>query len=227
MTIGLIDDGIGVFALYYKLKQSFAANYICKICNDSFPFGKHTTDVLYKTAVKAINDLTNFNCDFIVLSSVTLSMLLYKRLSAVSSVPLYSCEAPVLHASTYTASGVLVVGDNAVIKRFCEPNLITCVMEDFPALAESARERDIVNYIAGSVADYEGKFDCIALASSSMNMYKRCFSRVCPNAQVFDSLEGVARRLRKKFKKNIKDESSVIVLNQDNAEITQNYALFL
>lgn len=227
LTIGLIDDGIGVFSVYYKLKQSFAANYICKICDTAFPFGKQKSEVLLSAGKKAVDDLARLNCNFIVLSSVTLSTLLYKRLCACSPVPLYSCEAPVLHASTYTASGVLVAGDSSVISRFKEPNVLPCAMDEFPLLAENAREREIVQYIASAVAEYEGRFDCIALANSSMNMYKRCFSRVCPNAQVFDSLEGVARRLRKKYKKNTKDECSVAVLDQDNVDITQKYALFL
>lgn len=226
MTIGLIDDGIGVFSMYYKLKQSFSANYICKICDGVFPFGKQNYGTLYYVASKAIQDLTKLNCDFIVISSVTLSMLLYKKLSYISSVPLYSSEAPVLHASAYTASGVLVAGDSAVLKRLQEPNVIACAMDEFPLIAEECNERAIVEYITERVSEHIGSFDCIALASSSMNMFKHCFSRVCPNAQIFDSLEGVARRIRKKYKKTAKEESSLTVLNQNNEDITKKYSVF-
>lgn len=227
MTIGIIDDGIGVFSMYYKLRQFFSANFICKICDESFPFGKQNAASLYKTGKQAIEDLTKLNCDFIVLSSVTLSMICYKKLSYLSPVPLFSCEAPILHASTYTASNVLAAGDGLIVNKMREPNVIPCAMDEFSVVAESYSERRVVEYIADIIGEYEGKFDCIALSSSSMNLYKRCFSRVCPNAQVFDSLEGVARRICKKYKKNNKEEVSVKVLNQNNEDITQKYAIFL
>lgn len=94
------------------------------------------------------------------------------------------------------------MGDKFVARassRF--PNVIPLALEQFPVLAERADEREIVSYIEDATQNYYGKFDCIALGNSSMNLYKHCFSRVFPNTHVFDSLEGVARKLRKKYKK--------------------------
>ena len=60
-----------------------------------------------------------------------------------------------------------------------------------------------------------------------MNAYKRCFSRACPNVQIFDSLEGVARRIRKKYKKSAREECSCIVIDRNGVKIDEKYALFL
>ena len=60
-----------------------------------------------------------------------------------------------------------------------------------------------------------------------MNNYKRCFKRVFPNAQVFDSVDGVVRRLRKKYRKNIKDDGVCVILDEDFNDLTEKYSYFL
>lgn len=227
LTIGIIDDGTGIFATYYKLKQVVSGNFICKLTDDDFPLSKLPSAQMFAVGRRAIDNLVALNCDIAVLSSVALSALCFKRLSAYCPVPLYCCEAPVLHAATYTASGVLVCGDNASYLKQTLPNVLCCAMESFPVLAENGTERQIVDYIDQCLAEFDGKFDCIALASSSMNMYKHCFARVCPNVRVFDSLDGVARKIRKKYKKLAHDDGSVTVLNQQGQDVTEKYAIFL
>lgn len=226
LTIGILDDGVGIFATYYKLKQVVCGNFICKIMDDSFPLSKRTVSQLVCEGRKAIDDLVNLGCDIIVLSSVAMSTLCYKRFAVDCAVPLYASEAPVLHAATYTASGVLVCGDSKTYLKQTLPNTQCCAMDDFPLLAEQADERKIVVYIDECLSGYIGKFDCIALASSSMNMYKHCFSRVCPNVRIFDSLDGVARKIRKKYKKMAKDEGFCKVFNQKGADVTEKYGIF-
>lgn len=227
LNIGIIDDGVGIFATYYKLRQVVCGNFICKVLDKSFPLSKLPVSELYSVGKQAIDELVNLGCDLIVLSSVTLSAVCYKRLSLNCPVPLYASEAPVLHAATYTVSGVLVCGDGDYALRQSVPNVLCCVMDRFPLLAEQANERKIVDYIDECLQDYVGKFDCVALASSSMNMYKHCFSRVCPNVRIFDSLDGVARKIRKKYKKIAKEDGSCAVVNQAGQDMTEKYGIFL
>lgn len=226
LTIGIIDDNVGFFSTYYKLKQVVCANFVCMVLENSFPLNRLSTSKVYAAGLQAINSLSAMGCDVIVLSSNTLSAL-YKRFVVASPAQLYACEAPVLHAATYTASNVLVCGDAQVLPKQMLPNALYCKMEQFPILAQSATERQIVEYIEQCLIGYEGKFDCIALACSSMNMFKHCFNRVCPNVRIFDSLDGVARKIRKKYKKFVKDEGVCQVLNQQGEDISEKYRIFL
>lgn len=225
LTFGILDDGVGVFPTYYKLKQVVSGNFICALLNESFPLSKLNQRQLYNVGLQAINSLIDCNCDVIAISSVALSAQ-YKRLASNCPVPLYSSEAPILHAATYTASNVLVCGDSTSCMHAVIPNALYCVMEEFPVLAEQSRERQIVDYIDSSLQPYVGRFDCIALASSSMNLYKHCFNRVCPNARVFDSLDGVARKIRKKYGKIAREDGICKVIDQQGADITEKYASF-
>ena len=227
LTIGIVDDGIGAYPTLNKLRQVVSANFICMICEQSFPLGNCNGGELLSIGSAALAKLTEMGCDAVVLSSVALSSRCFKPLSGVSEVDLFGCDAPVMHASTYTASKVLVVGDRFVTRAQNLPNVIAREMRDFPALAETGDERAIVKYISESVESLYGQFDCIALASSSMNMYKHCFSLVFPNVQIFDSLEGVARRIRKKYKKAPKEEGSCMVVDAKGEPFGEKYAFFL
>lgn len=226
LTFGIIDDGVGVFPTYYKLRQVVCGNFVCMLLKDSFPLSRLTKQQLYNVGLQAVNTLVGYGCDVIAISSVTLSSL-FKRFVSVCPVPLYCSEAPILHASTYTASNVLVCGESASCTRTNIPNAVFCVMDEFPSLAEQAGERQIVSYIEQCLQPHYGAFDCIALASSSMNLYKHCFNRVCPNARVFDSLDGVARKIRKKYGKLAKDDGVCKILDQQGEDITENYRIFL
>lgn len=225
LTFGIIDDGVGVFPTYYKLRQVVSGNFVCMLLADNFPLSKLNQQQLYNVGLKAMETLVNCGCDVITLSSAMLSSL-YKRLSLNCSVPLYASEAPILHASTYTASNVLVCAENVSCLRASIPNSFCCVMNEFPILAEGGNEREIVDYLDKCLQPYVGSFDCIALASSSMNLYKHCFNRVCPNARVFDSLDGVARKIRKKYGKIAKDDGICRIINQQGADISEKYSIF-
>lgn len=227
LTIGIVDDGIGAYPTLSKLRHVVSANFICLICEQHFPLGNCNSAQLLSTGYAAIAKLTEMGCDAVVLSSVALSSRCFKPLSGAANVDLFGCDAPVMHASTYTASNVLVVGDRFVTRAQTLPNVIAREMRDFPILAEQGSEREIVKYISESVESLYGQFDCIALANSSMNMYKHCFSRVFPNVQIFDSLEGVARRIRKKYKKLPQEVGSCTVVDLNGNPLGEKYAFFL
>lgn len=228
LTVGIIDDGVGAMPTLNKLKQVVSAHFICLIDGANFPLGNKNAKQLLNVGNKALATLVNMGCDAVVLSSVALSSRCFKQLTAThSDVAIFGCDAPVMHASTYTASRVLVVGDVYAVRSQTLSSVIPVAMPDFPALAEVGDERSIVGYVSDCCESYYGQFDCIALANSSMNGYKHCFSRVFPNVQIFDSLEGVARRIRKKYKKFPKDDSFVTVIDCDGNEISEKYAFFL
>ena len=228
LTIGIVDDGIGAYPTLNKLRQTSPCNYICMIYDQKFPLGNCNSGELLSIGSAAVEKLAEMGCDAVVLSSVALSSRCFKPLSQKScGVDLFGCDAPIMHASTYTASNVLVVGDRFVTRAQNLPNVIAREMREFPILAEDGSEREIVRYIEQSVENLYGQFDCIALANSSMNMYKHCFSRVFPNVQIFDSLEGVARRIRKKYKKLPKDEGSCVVVDANGEPFGEKYAFFL
>lgn len=229
MKILIIDDGVGAFATVSKLRYAVSAQYVVRILNEHFPLGERAQKHLFSLAQREVKNAEAEGFDAVVFSSIALSMASVRTLSATSAIPLFGCEAPILHASTYTASQVLLAGDaysTGVAKRY--PNVIPVALADFARLAESgADERDIVRYVSEHAEQYSGQFDCIALGSSSMNLYRHCFSRVFPNAQIFDSLEGVARRLRKKYKKNAIAEGSVRVLSENGEDLTDKYKFFI
>lgn len=227
LNICIIDDGVGVFPTLNKLKQAVSANFVCKILSDKFPLGTKRGGELFDIGRNALNDAEQSGCDVVVFSSIALSHCCFKRLSQTANVAFFSSEAPVMHSSTYTASKVLAVGDRYVTQNMNLPNVIPCYLPDFYALAETGDEREIVRYLNDALSAYEGKFDCIAVAASCMNMYKSCFSRVFPNVQIFDSLEGVARRIRKKYKKLPKDESTFLYVDEKNNDISEKYSFFI
>lgn len=227
IKIGIVDDGAGIFPTLNKLKQVISANFVCHILNDKFPLGGIRGYELFDIGEKAIRNMEALQCDVVVFSSVALSSCCLKKLSQKTKLDLYGCEAPILHASTYTANNVLVIGDKYVTKNISLPNVIAKNLEQFPYLAETCDERAIVRYITDELDELDGTFDCIALASSSMNMYKNCFSRVFPNVQIFDSLEGVARKIRKKYKKLPKEESTFEYLDGNNCDISEKYNFFI
>ena len=228
LHIGIIDDGIGFVPTLTKLKQVVSARFICMVSHDNFPLGNCNSKQLITIGSNAVSKLVEMGCDAVVFSSVALSSRCLKPLTQANpELAIFGCDAPVMHASTYTASRVLVVGDSYAVRSQTLSSVIPVAMPDFPVLAEVGDERDIVRYISECCEQLYGQFDCIALANSSMNMYKHCFSRVFPNVQIFDSLEGVARRIRKKYRKFPKDDSIVTVIDDGGNEISEKYGIFL
>lgn len=228
MKIAIIDDGAGAFATLNKLKYSVSADYVVYVLDAHFPLGQLNKAQLVQIAKDAFDKAVQDGCNIVVFSSIALSITGAKQISPPPEITLFGCEAPVLHASTYTASQVLVAGDRYTAqfaKRF--PNVIPLSLPDFTILAEtSCDDKKIVDYIAERAERYYGSFDCIALANSSMNLYKHCFSRVFPNAQIFDSLEGVARKLRKKFRKNAHENCTLTIVGEKDEDLAQKYKFF-
>ncbi len=224
VTIGIVDDGVGIFPTLYKLKQVVPASFVAMVTNDNF----HNKERRHLCTLgqKYVDILQNKGCDCVVFSSVDLSMGAYRYLTSQTEYPIFGCEAPVNHATTYTISNVLVCGGPKV-KFLRQPNLLACPMVQFPALADVGNVKNIVDYIYTTTAPFDGQFDCIALAHSSMNLYKYCFARVFPNVQIFDSLDGVARRIRKKYKKYAKDDGEITIIDQNGDDISAQYARFL
>ncbi|MBQ2894973.1 MAG: hypothetical protein IJE92_05590 [Clostridia bacterium] len=224
VTIGIVDDGVGIFPALYKLKQVVPSNVVALVTSDNF----HTLDKrkLCSLAERYVDVLKNRGCDCVVFSSVDLSMASYKHLTAQTDYPIFGCEAPINHATTYTISNVLVCGGPKV-KYVRQQNVIACPLPEFPALAEAGNIKNIVEYIRQTTAPFDGQFDCIALAHSAMNLYKNCFARVFPNVQIFDSLDGVARRIRKRYKKYAKEDGDITLMDPSGNDLSAKYAHFL
>ena len=228
MKIAIIDDGVGAFATLNKLKYQISADYCVYVLDAHFPLGSHNKSQLVHLAQCAYERAIQDGCNAVVFSSINLAITGGKQITPPPEIALFGCEAPIVHASTYTASKVLVVGDGFTAqlnRRFS--NVIFLAMPEFPLLAESfADDKTVVNYIAEKAEQYSGTFDCIAIGNSSMNLYKHCFSRVFPNTQIFDSLEGVARKLRKRYKKNTHDGSTVTVISEKGEDLAEKYKFF-
>lgn len=227
MKILIVDDGVGVFSTLNKLCRSFPADYTVLILNKQFPLGEQSHKQLFAVAHNVLNRAQQY--DAVVFSSVALSMVTAKTLAQQADVPLFGCDIPLLHAGTYTASQVLAIGDALVVqhaKRY--PNVITLSLPLFTHMAENgADEKEMVDYIAENAEKYSGSFDCIALGNSSMILYKNCFSRVFPNARIFDGLDGVARKIRKTFKKSKNIESTVGIFDENFQNVSEKYYFFL
>lgn len=225
LSIGIIDDGVGFAPTLNKLKQTVSAEFTCVVCGEAFPLGEKNAQTLLSVGSKAVQLCEKRGCKAVVISSVALSRLI-RPLSAFS-VDIYGCDAPLMHGLTYTASGVLAVGDSFALRNQSLAGIISVPMPQFPVLAEAGNEREIVSYISSLCEPLTGQFDCIAFANSSMNLYKHCFARVFPNVRLFDSLEGVARRIRKNYKKFPREDSSVTVVNLDGTVATEKYTIFI
>ncbi len=226
LRLGIIDDGVGFVPTLIKMQQVVSAEFICVVCDGYFPLGDRSPAELMTAGSRAVRLLADLGCDAAIFSSVSLSSRCCKALSASSPVTLFGCDAPVLHASTYTASHVLLVGDAFALRNQTLPGLIVLPMPQFPLLAEEGNDRNIVRYISDMCECHSGNFDCIALADSSMNMYKHCFARVFPNVKIFDSLEGVARRIRKTYRKYPREDSVTRVIDLDGNDLSEKYAFF-
>lgn len=225
LTISIVDDGVGCLATYSKLKQAVLANYQCIMLQDAFPLGKLSRQRLFAIANKVCRELLSKGSDIVVFSSVALSNVCTRHF-VQQGLPVFGCDAPIGHSCTYTASKVLVVGDKCVTDNVRLSNVIALPLPDFPILAEKGNERDIVQYLTTQIEDLQG-FDCIAFANSSMNLYKHCFRRVVPNVQIFDTLQGISRRLYKKYHKFSAEESTIAVLDQQRQDISEKYCYFL
>lgn len=224
LSIAIVDDGVGFVPTLNKLKQAVSADYTCVVCDKDFPLGDKSAAELLSVGDKALKTAENLGCDAAVFSSVALTTRCLKVLN--SPVALFGCDAPVLHASTYTASRVLLVGDAFSVRAQTLGGIISVPMPMFPVLAEEDNERKIVEYISDLCEKYSGQFDCIAIANSSMNLYKYCFSRVFPNVKIFDSLEGVARKIRKIYKKYPRDDSTCRIIDLDGKLLREKYTFF-
>lgn len=226
LSVGIVDDGVGFVPTLAKLRQVVSANFVCLVEEKELPLGCKNSKQLMDIGATAVGKLSDMGCQAIVLSSVALTSRCLKSF-ADSALDVFGCDAPVLHATTYTASKVLVAGDPFAVRAQTLPDIIKVEMPDFPQLAQSQNERIIVRYISDMCEKYAGQFDCIALANSSMNFYKHSFSRVFPNVKIFDSLEGVARRIRKKYKKTPKEEGVCTVIDADGNSLEEKYRFFL
>ncbi len=223
MLIGIVDDGIGLYPTLCKLRQAVSAEFVCVVCDKELPLGDKSAARLRYIGGQALALLADLHCDAAVFSSVSLSTARSSKTPA--PMPLFGCDAPLLHASAYTASQVLAVGDAFALRSRNFDGLAVC-MPRFPLLAETGNERQIVQYISDCCDAYSGQFDCIALANSSMNLYKHCFKRVFPNVKIFDSLEGVARRLRKQYKKQPKEDAVCRLVDLDGRPLQEKYTFF-
>ena len=73
LKIGIIDDCVGIFTTYYKLKQAVSADFICMLSD--IRFADMPRDTLIAASCDMTKRLTDLGCDAIVLSSVSLSAL--------------------------------------------------------------------------------------------------------------------------------------------------------
>ncbi len=223
MLIGIVDDGVGFVPALCKLRQTLSADYVCVVCEGA-DLSNCNANQLMSVGIKATRLLEQMGCKAAVLSSVALSSRCLKYL-ADSPLDVYGCDPPVMHGLTYTASKVLVAGDPYALRNL-PSGVIAVPMPEFPLLAENNDEHAIVRHISEKCEPFSGQFDCIVLANSSMNLYKYCFARVFPGLKIFDSLEGVARRIRKSYKKLPREEGSCRVVNLDGKDICEKYSFF-
>lgn len=222
LTIGVVDDNLGGVYLLGKLRAALPTNYMCVVCDKPFVGARR---MLFERVEDIVGRLKSRGCDVVVLSSVALAFV-GRALSARGNNVFY-CETPVMHAATYTISNILVAScDKADVKQSPD-NVINVYMPDFVSLAADGNEQKMVDYISSCAECYSGQFDCIALGHSSMNGYKRCFKRVFPNAQIFDSVDGVVRRMRKKYRKYCKEEGTVTILDEDMQDVTDKFSAFM
>ncbi len=223
LSIGIVDDGVGFIPTLCKLRQAVGGEYVCVVCPEHMPLGERTPSQLAEIGTRAVRLLEGMGCNAVVLSSVALS----SRRSVLSAgIDIYGCDAPVMHGLTYTASGVLLTGDECVLRHRVQSGLIPLPMPEFPRLAEEGDERRIVEYISRMCEPIPDRFDCIVLANSSMNLYKHCFARVYPGVKIFDSPEGVARRMRKAYKKYPREEGGYRVVDLEGRDISEKYTIF-
>ncbi len=227
MQIGIVDDGLGFVPALAKLRQAVSAEFVCLVCGEHFPLGNQSGALLMSVGTQAVRKLRQMGCDAVVFSSVALSSRCFKAFSSLPDVRVFGCEPPVLHGLTYTASNVLLVGDPFALRNQTLGGVLTVPMPQFAQLAEEGNERSIVEYVSELCEPFGGQFDCIALANSAMNLYKHCFARVFPGVKLFDSLEGVARRIRKTYKKQPREEGSFRVIDLDGNDIREKYTFFI
>lgn len=217
LTLGFIDDGIGVCAAIGKVARQLPCKCIALVPRNYSFVGKRTSE-LNCFGTDAVSTLFSLGCNGVVFSSCLLS-LLCKR-SFLQNPSVYFCEVPLLHASSYTASSVVVFAEKPLLRTLRYGTAIAVDSHGFDGVADTGNQRQICNFIEDKLRPHFGKFDCIALSSGSMSLNKSCFKMACPNVQIFDCFDGVARKLKRNFRKRSVGEFSVHFVGTDGKERT-------
>lgn len=228
IKIGLIDDGAGICAATAKIMRCLSADCVAMIADT--PFSGLSLSELASLAVTSAEKLQAVGCDAVVICSQAMTYAAKRR---TFPLPTYFCETPVLHSATYTASNVVVFGDRYSFRQVKIPNAIVIDAEKFSEIALTCSDKQIADYIEKTLAPYEGQFDCIALSDGLMSLKAECFNMAFPSVRVFDSVDGVVRKLKKAFNKQVKRqrakggyEPSVKFVNGSCEEIVANYSEF-
>ncbi|MBQ3067108.1 MAG: hypothetical protein IJD18_03660 [Clostridia bacterium] len=146
--------------------------------------------------------------------------------SQVDGQFVFGCDAPVLHALTYTASNVLLCADGATCHFYKRKNLANLLCLDCSPMLHNnfynSKNRQVCQTVCSLVDGVDGRFDCIVFAHSNLNLYKTFFQQCYPNVKLFDNLEGVARKLKKRLKKGNRDGQN-FVLAPNGEKITEMF----
>ena len=59
LTLGIIDDGVGIFPMYYKLRQVANGNFLCMLLDGEVPLSARSRQQLYNDGRQAIETLVS------------------------------------------------------------------------------------------------------------------------------------------------------------------------
>ncbi len=215
----LIDSGSGGLNV---LKECVAVCPCCNFlmfCDDkNLPYGQKTKSELQKITKQNLENIKRFfDFDIVVFACNTLTCTCldeareqWKDVCFVGTVPAIK---PAL--GKYTREQILVIATEATISHnilinktkgiFCKPlpqlaNLVDANLDNLWA-------DEIMAYLQQSLGDFRGKFKAVVLGCTHYFALKEQIRSVLGDVEIFDSANGVARRL-KFFVEQEKDATS-------------------
>lgn len=209
LKIAIADSGAGGINLLKKLYYTLPAHYVYFADLKNFPYGNKGAHELYQIGKAIVERFLDF--DAVVFACNTMSQNCLSALqNAFPNKKIIGCTPPVNQASTYTANNFVLLATPSTIKA--TKRLPYCAIplgaEELASLVENnQKDSEILAYLEQLFATVDKPFDCIVLGCTHYSSLKTLLYRMYPAIKIFDSVDGVANRIKKTFKSRIRGQN--------------------
>lgn len=119
MSIGIFDSGVGGLTVYRELKKSFPNSSFYYLGDTArIPYGPKSTRAIRQFAREAVNFLSRFELDYLVIACNTVSAVAMEVVQKESQVPVLGVVDPPCQAASglLKTGNILVLGTEATIR---------------------------------------------------------------------------------------------------------------
>ncbi|MBO5773145.1 MAG: aspartate/glutamate racemase family protein [Clostridia bacterium] len=202
LKIAIADSGAGGLNLLKKLFYTLPANYVYFADGKNFPYGNKTARQLFQIGKQIVERYDDV--DAIVFACNTMSQNCLSALqTAFPQKRIIGCTPPVNQASTYTANNFVLLATPSTISatKRLPYSAVPVPCYDLATLVENnAKDVELLEHLEGLLSAVDKPFDCIVLGCTHFSVLKTLLYRLYPAIKIFDSVDGVANRIKKTFK---------------------------